>query len=255
MSLLTDLQALGPNGKAATIKALAHAAPTILAQYEINTPLRMAHFWAQASHECAGFRTMFEIWGPTKAQARYEGRRDLGNVTPGDGHRFRGRGIFQLTGRANYAAMSKALGLDLVAQPDLAAKPENALRIACEYWRTRGLNKLADVNDLEAITRKINGGLNGLADRRANFIIAWRLWGDNDARPAPAKTIAKSREANAAIVAGGASAAAAAAEIIPHVATLSEALGRPAVLALIVAAIACAAIWFWRKQRLDAEVV
>lgn len=255
MSLLTDLQALGPNGKPAIIKALAQAAPTILASYEIDTPLRMAHFWAQASHECAGFKTMFEYWGPTKAQARYEGRKDLGNLTPGDGYLFRGRGIFQLTGRANYAAMSKKIGLDLVAEPDLAANPETALRIACEYWRTRGLNKLADANDIEAITRKINGGLNGLADRRANFIIAWRLWGDKPERPAPAKTIATSREANAAIVAGGASAAAAAGEIIPHIGALSDALGRPAVLALIVAALACAAIWFWRKQRIEAGSV
>jgi putative chitinase len=198
---LEGLRALGPNGKKKFIDAIAAVADEVLSEYDIDTPLRVSHFWAQASHECAGFKTMHEYWGPTKAQLGYEGRKDLGNIQPGDGYRFRGRGIFQLTGRHNYAAMSKKIGIDLLANPELAADPKTALRIACEYWKSRGLNKWADANDIKAITKRINGGFNGLADRKANFVIAWRIWGGGVDRPAP-KPLTKSTE----MAAGGAAA-------------------------------------------------
>lgn len=198
------LRALGPHGQRKFIDALATAAPDILPQYGITTPLRLAHFWAQASHECHGFRTMHEYWGPTDAQRRYEGRKDLGNTQAGDGKRFMGRGIFQLTGRANYAAMSKKLGIDFVTNPEKAADPVIALRIACEYWRSRGLNALADKNDMKGITRKINGGQNGLADRRANFVIAWRVFGQGDGLPKVEKVVASKKDATATVATGGA---------------------------------------------------
>ena len=149
------------------VAALAKTAAPTLKRYRIDNPLRIAHFLAQACHETDGFCTTNEYWGPTLAQSRYEGRRDLGNSRSGDGYRYRGRGIFQLTGRANYQKMSARLGLDLVGTPALAADPAVSLAIACEYWVLRKINALADLDDLPAVTRKINGGTNGLADRRA----------------------------------------------------------------------------------------
>ena len=190
-----NLRALGPRGKRSIVSALAQAADDVLPAYKIDAnPRRMAHFWAQAAHECDGFKTLEEYWGPTPAQKRYEGRKDLGNTQPGDGYRFRGRGIFQLTGRDNYARMSKKLGIDLIADPDKAADPVISLKIACEYWQSRKLNALADKNDIETITRRINGGLNGYADRRARFRIAWDIWGDEDKAPIGRKTLTQSRE-------------------------------------------------------------
>jgi putative chitinase len=254
------LRALGPNGKRAIIDPLAAIAPRILPQYGITTPLRLAHFWAQASHECHGFRTMHEYWGPTPAQLRYEGRKDLGNTVPGDGYRFRGRGIFQLTGRANYAEMSKKLGVDLIANPDAAAEPETALRIACEYWKSRKLNALADGNNIEAISRRINGGLNGFADRKANYVIAWRVFGNGDGLPTPGKTMAQSREGNAAVATGlGAGAAAAnealrtAKETADHLSGISGLLTNPSFVILALVVIACGAIWYWRRQRMQED--
>lgn len=131
----------------------------------INTPARQAAFIAQLGHESGNFRYSEEI-----ASGRaYEGRRDLGNTQPGDGERFKGRGYIQLTGRANYAAAGRALGLDLVNNPELAARPENAARIAAWYWNSRGLNARADAGDFDGITRAINGGYNGKADRDQRY--------------------------------------------------------------------------------------
>lgn len=131
----------------------------------IMQPLEVAHFLAQVLHETGGLTWLEEIWGPTAAQARYEGRADLGNVVPGDGYLFRGRGLIHLTGRHNYARAGQALGLPLVESPELATEPEHAARIACWYWNSRGLGKPALRDQLETVTRGVNGGLNGLADR------------------------------------------------------------------------------------------
>jgi putative chitinase len=153
---------LDDRGRALGKGAAAHFPP-----HEIVTPLRIAHFMAQAAHETAQFHYLHELWGPTPEQARYEGRRDLGNTVKGDGYLYRGRGIFQLTGRGNYADYSKAVNLDLVAHPEFAEDPEISVLIACAYWKRHGLNDLADADDIERITRKINGGLNGFEDRKA----------------------------------------------------------------------------------------
>lgn len=127
----------------------------------ITTPKRRAAFLAQLAHESGQLRHFEEI----ASGAAYEGRRDLGNTQPGDGRRFKGRGPIQLTGRANYRAASAALGIDLVRNPTRAADPDVGFRIAGWYWRTRGLNALADVGNFREITKRINGGFNGLADR------------------------------------------------------------------------------------------
>lgn len=132
----------------------------------LDSGLRLAHFLAQAGHETAGFSRMVEIWGPTPAQRRYEGRSDLGNIRAGDGFRYRGRGILQITGRDNYRRFGALIGVDIEGQPDLAAEPAIAMALACAYWTSRRINASADRDDVEAVTRLVNGGLNGLDDRR-----------------------------------------------------------------------------------------
>jgi len=138
---------------------------TAMQRYQIVGIKREAAFIAQIGHESGQLVYVREIWGPTAAQARYEGRVDLGNTAPGDGLKFRGRGLIQITGRANYAACGEALGLDLVKQPELLELPQYACMSAAWFWATKGLNTLADAGDFDRITRRINGGLNGLADR------------------------------------------------------------------------------------------
>lgn len=151
---------------------------------------RLAYFLAQLGHESNGLThkeenlnysaaRLTEIWPsrfPTLEVAQkyernpeklanfvYGGR--LGNVNPGDGYKFRGRGYIQLTGRETYREVGKMAGLDLENNPDLAAKPEYAVRIACAYWSWKKLNPTCDVGDFTALTKKINGGTNGLSDR------------------------------------------------------------------------------------------
>lgn len=151
--------AIQPN--ATVINSLPAPLSKHMTAYGIDTPLRAAHFLAQACHESAHFRTLHEY----ASGAAYEGRKDLGNVYAGDGVRYKGRGIFQLTGRANYRAYGALLGLDLENNPELAADPETSVRVACEYWKQKGLNGWADRDDVNEITRRINGGYNGLRDR------------------------------------------------------------------------------------------
>jgi putative chitinase len=139
-----------------------------MAEFDINTPSRQAAFVAQVGHESGQLRYVRELASGTA----YEGRKDLGNTQPGDGVRYKGRGLIQVTGRANYAACGKALGLDLIAHPELLEDPVNACRSAAWFWKTHGLNELADVGDQARITRRINGGTNGLADRLALFEVA-----------------------------------------------------------------------------------
>lgn len=135
--------------------------------FDINTPKRMMAFLAQVGHESGGLHWLTELWGPTPAQSRYEGRMDLGNTQPGDGFRFRGRGLIQITGRNNYARASEALATDFVSNPDWLAQPVYAVRSAMWFWKSHGLNELADVDQFEHITRIINGGLNGEDERVA----------------------------------------------------------------------------------------
>lgn len=129
----------------------------------LDTGLRLAHFMGQCGHESGGFRYMEEI----ASGAAYEGRKDLGNTQPNDGRRYKGRGPIQLTGRANYRAFGREVGIDFEAHPEIVAFPSIGLMAACRYWSDRGLNTLADADDLLSITRRINGGTNGLDDRRA----------------------------------------------------------------------------------------
>lgn len=143
------------------IAAACHFSPYGL----LTSGKRLPHFLAQLAHESGSFRYMEEL---ASGQA-YEGRADLGNTQPGDGKRFKGRGPIQITGRANYRHFGRKIGIDIENHPEVAALPSVGLHLALEYWRDRNLNALADVDDIEGITRKINGGLNGFADRKAHL--------------------------------------------------------------------------------------
>lgn len=171
----------------------------VFLRFSLTTPTRQSAFLAQAAHESAGFTRLTEnlnysatglaaTWpgrfrgadGQPNALARglhrrpeaianvvYANRMGNGSEASGDGWRYRGRGLLQITGRAQYQRCGAALELPLVEQPDLLAQPEPAVLSAAWFWQVNGLNELADAGDFEAITRRINGGLNGLAERRA----------------------------------------------------------------------------------------
>jgi len=172
-----------------------------LSAFQISTPLRQAHFLAQTGHESAGFLKVEEglnysenaltaMFGKriTAEQARAYGRNAMhvanqkmiasiiyanrngnGDVASGDGYRYRGRGLIQVTGKANYAALVKQLGADVVANPDLLLGYRFAAMSAAAWWKNNGLNELADSDDVIRITRIINGGTNGLDDRKSRL--------------------------------------------------------------------------------------
>jgi putative chitinase len=177
----------------------------------ITTPLRMAHFLAQSLHETGGFtvlrenmnysaQRLFAVFGvnhhsaaitreealelahkPEQIAERVYGlgnprkAQELGNTQPGDGFRYRGNGILQMTGRRAHRDTGRAVGVDFEGNPDLATAPEHALKPALQEWTAGGLNAFADRNDIRTITRRINGGFNGLAERQVWFDKVFRL--------------------------------------------------------------------------------
>jgi putative chitinase len=164
---------------------LARAMIATFRVYDITTPLRIIHFCAQAAHETGGFRHFVELGSGDGPDAdiwddyleRYDFRADLGNSKGGDGEKTRGRGIFQLTGWFNYRRMAKRIGVDLVKHPERAAEPEISVLIACIFWTDKGLNPIADNDNTPLVTKKINGGRNGIADRMAKVARGKRAWG------------------------------------------------------------------------------
>lgn len=174
-------------------------------RYDISTPRRQAAFLSQIGHESGGMARLSENlnyrvdallrmfgrhriseadarrFGRTDTQRANQealanilyggewGRRNLGNTQPGDGWRYRGRGLKQLTGRSNYARCGAAIGLDLVGNPDLLMEPEAASLSAGWFWNANGCNSLADSADVAGLTKRINGGDFGLAERTALF--------------------------------------------------------------------------------------
>lgn len=148
----------------------------VMAKYQIDSPLRRAHFLAQVGHESAELLYVEEI---ANGDA-YEGRADLGNTQRGDGRRFKGRGLIQLTGRANYRDYGAVIGMDLEVNDNwkrISTDPALTVDVAGWFWRNKGLNAVADTDDLQSVTRRVNGGLNGLADRtrqltRAKFFLS-----------------------------------------------------------------------------------
>ena len=170
--MLTDLQLaqIMRNASQSQRQACLDSLNAALQAHEIDRSLlRAAAFIAQLAHESGELRFMEEIWGDTAAQKRYEPPSDLakrlGNTQPGDGKRFKGRGPIQLTGRANYTQFGELMQLDLEDRPEQVARPEVGFQVAGLFWQRNNLNALADAGNFEGTTRRINGGLNGQAER------------------------------------------------------------------------------------------
>lgn len=144
-----------------------------MAEFGIDTARRQAAFLAQICHESGSLRYTKEL----ADGAAYNGRADLGNTQPGDGPRYRGRGLLQITGRANYRQCGVALAVDLIAQPEWLEMPEGACRSAGWFWKSRDLNQFADSDAFGTLTRRINGGFNGIDDRIVHWLRIRRCLG------------------------------------------------------------------------------
>jgi putative chitinase len=201
---LAVLKALAPRAHPNYLQAIRDG-EKLFEKHEITTPLRMAHFLAQALQETGCFTVlrenmsysaprMLEIFGVGHHSARITAAeapslahnaaalaervyglgnphkaRELGNTRAGDGYRYRGNGVLQTTGRAAHRRMGQACGLDFEGNPDLVTLPAHALKPALQEWSNNNLNYYADQNDIRTITLRINGGLNGFAERQAFF--------------------------------------------------------------------------------------
>jgi putative chitinase len=210
MTLEAVILQVAPHARKNYLEAI-RKGDALFARHKIETPLRMAHFLAQALHETGNFTILREnmnysaprliqIFGVNRHSAavtavdaaelaghpeaiaeRVYGlgnprkALELGNTQPGDGYLYRGNGLLQTTGRGNHRRMGQACGLDLETDPDLAISPEHALKPALQEWTESNLNAFADRNDIRTITLRINGGLTGLADRESKFEKVWRL--------------------------------------------------------------------------------
>lgn len=172
---------------------------TLLNNYGINTPIRLAHFMAQLEHESGlkpisenlnysaqGLATTFKKYFPTMATANayarqpekianrvYANRMGNGNEQSGDGWKFRGRGFLQITGRENYLLLSKDTRIDFLNNPDLLLEEANAMISALWFWQKNDCNRHADKDDILSLTRKINGGLNGI-EHRKELLEKWK---------------------------------------------------------------------------------
>jgi len=166
---LDDLRAICTRTKASVLERFVEPLNDAMKEFSIDAnPARETHFLAQVAHESGGFNYVREL----ASGEVYEGRADLGNTEPGDGVRYKGRGLIQITGRSNYAECGAALGLDLIANPELLEQPINAARSAGWFWDSRNLNELADRGDTKGITKRINGGLTGYQDRLTYLALA-----------------------------------------------------------------------------------
>jgi putative chitinase len=210
MKIIDIIKNISTNAKQNYLNAISEG-DALFKQHGITTPLRMGHFMAQALHETGGFTILrenmnysemrlMEIFGvnrhsaaitpaeaeelahnPEKIADRVYGlgnprkARELGNTRHGDGFLFRGNGVLQTTGRGNHRRLGSVYGLDFESEPNLVTAPEHALKPALQEWTQNSLNEAADRNDINTITRCINGGFNGLAEREAWFNKIWPL--------------------------------------------------------------------------------
>jgi putative chitinase len=168
-----QILAVMPYAEAARATAFAQPLTDAMAEHGITTPKRMAAFVAQCAHESVELRDTHEL----ASGEAYEGRADLGNTQPGDGVKFKGRGLLQITGRLNYVACGAALGLPLIETPVMLEEPGGACRSAAWYWVKHGLSELADGDKFGEITVRINGGHNGLDQRIEYWLRARRVLG------------------------------------------------------------------------------
>jgi putative chitinase len=205
MLTLMQLKEIMPQAKTQLLEHFLHELNKQLPKNKINTPKRIAAFLAQAAHESGEFRMMTEnlfystaaniqrTWpkrfltikdaepftkNPEKlANWVYANRLGNGAAATGDGYRYRGRGIFQITGKANYQTTATALGINLVQMPELLTEPKYAVASACYFWNKEGLNAYADTDDIKQMTKRINGGYIGLESRIIYFTKAKKALG------------------------------------------------------------------------------
>lgn len=168
-----QLKAIMPHASTANVDKYHAPLNDAMERFAINTPVRQVMFLAQLAHESGCLKYSQEI----ASGAAYEGRKDLGNDQPGDGVKYKGRGPIQITGKANYRELSKVLGVDFLAKPELLEGPIYGAFAAGWFWSTRGLNELADAGNFLKITKRINGGTNGWADRVKYYNVGARFFG------------------------------------------------------------------------------
>jgi putative chitinase len=198
---VAQLKRIAPTCKQSMLEALAPAMTENFPKYGVTTRLRVVHFLAQLEHESGDFRYTEEIWGNTPAQQRYDIRPDLGNTPQrdGDGKLYKGHGLIQTTGKHNHEVVTKRLRAkgyncpDFVKEPAKLAEMPWALLSALEFWDEHSLNALADRDDIDAITKKVNGGTNGLADRKKQLAEAKAVFTSDPfpagEKPAPAAPV------------------------------------------------------------------
>jgi putative chitinase len=153
-----------PSAKSADIAKFVEPLNATFDKYAINTPERIAAFLAQIAHESGSFKYVREL----ADGSAYEGRKDLGNTQPGDGKKFKGRGLIQVTGRTNYKAVSTSFGVDFIQAPERLEEPLYATLSAGWFWFNRGLNTYADQNDFLMISKRING-----VNKKTGFPNGW----------------------------------------------------------------------------------
>lgn len=169
MITLDDLIAICKHTKRSRLELFVEPLNATMNEFEISAnPARETHFLAQVAHESGGFNYVREL----ASGDAYEGRADLGNTELGDGVRYKGRGLIQITGRANYQTCGDAIGHDFVTDPEALEEPLFAAKSAGWFWDSRHLNGYADKGDIRAITKRINGGLNGYQDRLSYLELA-----------------------------------------------------------------------------------
>lgn len=172
----SQLSAIAPTIKEPNLSIYTEALNATMEEYAISSPSQQCMFLAQVMHESGACRYVKEL----ASGAAYEGRKDLGNTQPGDGVKFKGRGLIQITGRANYTKLGEAFDLDLISHPELLETPALAAKSAGWFWNSRRLNDTSATNSEAAfliVTKRINGGTNGLEDRTAYWNRAKKVFG------------------------------------------------------------------------------
>lgn len=275
---ISEIKRFAPGARRDIVAGLMEAWDDAIAA-GITTPLRICHFMAQIYVESKGLtdvdedlnytaKRLMQVWPkrfPSIAAAQpyannpkalankvYGGR--MGNTGPNDGWLYRGKGPKQITGKDNHRNCGRALGIDLVKNPDKLLDPEIGARAAIWFWRSNNCNRFADANDIRGLTRAINGGYNGLADRRAAFRRAVAIWGEDEVSDIGAKGAASSNTGKAALFGGGLSLAGLGsqayevANVVDSGRSISDAIGIPLITIALFLVVLGLLIYIFRDR-------